>query len=103
MAPLVIKVAGKARRANLNGQTIFRSEVIYVPSEHAAFRIIDTWDHFCYRQNQFLGPTLMCTCGSTAGIYNFDAYMQFQSTNMGRIICCQSLVENRHHADGTTG
>lgn len=103
MAPVIVKVVGRAVRANLAGKTIERQDVIFVPSERGWFRIIDTQEHFCYRQNQFVGPTLMCTCGSTANIYNFDAYRQFQGTNMGRIICCQSLIESRHHADGTTG
>lgn len=99
----IIKIAGRAKRANLAGETIYRQDVIFVESERAWFRIIDTQEHFCYRQSRFLGPMLMCTCGSVANIYGFEAYSQFQSVNMGRIICCQSLIDNRRHADGTVG
>ncbi len=102
-APVVVRIAGRAKRANINGYTIYREEVVYVPAEHAAFRIIDTQDHFCYRQDKFLGPQLMCSCGSIAGIYGWEAYQQFQSVNKGRIICCTSLVETGRHADGSNG
>ena len=99
----IIKIAGRAKRANLNGNTIEREEIIYIPSERGWFRIMDTQEHFCYRQNQFLGPTLVCSCGSVAGIYGFDAYRQFQSTNMGRMVCCKEYIETRRHSDGTSG
>jgi hypothetical protein len=98
----VIKVAGRAKRANVDGETVYREEQIFVPSERGWFRILDTYDHFCYYNRRKFGATLVCSCGSTAGIYNFEAYAQFQSTNMGRIICCTSLVENRKHTDGST-
>lgn len=100
---MVIRHYGRAVRANLQGETIYREDLVYYPSERRTFRILDTQDHFCYRQNRFQGPTLMCTCGSMAGIYNFEAYSQFQSVNMGRIICCTHLVENGCHADGSRG
>jgi hypothetical protein len=99
----IIKIAGRAKRANLNGNTIEREEIIYVPSERGWFRIMDTQEHFCYRQNQFLGPTLMCSCGSTAGLFTFDAYRQFQSTNYGKMVCCVSYIQTRRHADGVSG
>lgn len=98
----VVKVAGRARRANLDGETIERTELIFVPTERGWFRTLDTHDHFCYYNRHKFGATLMCSCGSIAGIYNYEAYRQFQSENMGRIICCVSLVENRKHADGST-
>lgn len=94
---------GRAMRANLSGMTIEREEILFVPSERGWFRILDTQEHFCYRQNQFFGPTLMCTCGSVAGLFNYDAYRQFQSTNMGKLVCCVSYIETRRHADGVSG
>lgn len=102
-APSVIRHYGKAVRANLDGMTIYREDLIYVKADHCTYRIIDTQDHFCYEQPLYLGPTLVCTCGSLAGIYGYEAYQQFQSTNQGRIICCTSLVENGCHADGSRG
>lgn len=103
-SPKVIRVYGKARRANFQGQTIEREEIIFVPSERGWFRIIDTQDHFCYRRTRgTVGSTLMCTCGSPAAIFGYEAYGQFQSTNMGRIICCIYHMNNKQHADGATG
>ena len=103
-AAKVIRVYGKAKKANFQGETIYREDEIYVPSEHGRFRTIDTFDHFVYRRTKgTVGSTLMCTCGSPAAIYGFEAYGQFQSINMGRIICCMSLMNNKQHADGSTG
>jgi hypothetical protein len=101
-APKVIKVYGRAKRANLNGATIEREEQIWIPSERGWFRTLDSYNHFVYRQNFYYGATLVCTCGGIANVYNFEAYRKFQSTNMGRIVCCASLVETGHHADGST-
>lgn len=103
-APKVIKVYGKARRANLEGQVIEREDVIFVPTERGWFRTIDTFDHFVFRRTAgAVGSTLMCTCGSIAGIFGFEAYGRFQSTNMGRIICCVSHMQAGLHADGSRG
>lgn len=102
--PKVIKVYGRAKHANFQGQTIEREDIIYVPSERGWFRTIDTFDHFVYRRTKgTVGSTLMCTCGGIAGIFGFEAYRQFQSTNMGRIVCCVTHMNTRHHADGSTG
>jgi hypothetical protein len=101
-APKVIRVYGKAKRANFQGETIEREEVIFVPSERGWFRTIETYDHFVYRRTRgTVGSTLMCSCGSPAAIFGFEAYGQFQSTNMGRIICCISHMNNGVHADGS--
>lgn len=101
--PVVVKVAGKARRANVDGETVLREELIYVPSERSWVRQLDTYDHFCYYNKRKLGATMLCSCGSQANIYGYEAYRQFQSVNMGRVIACMSLVENKHHADGSIG
>jgi hypothetical protein len=103
-SPKVIRVYGKAKVANLQGETIEREDVIFVPSERGHFRTIDTQDHFVYRRKHgTVGSTLMCTCGSIAGIFGFEAYSQFQSTNMGRLICCVTHMNTGRHADGATG
>lgn len=103
-APKIIRVYGKAKRANFQGETIEREDVIYIRSEGGLFRTIDTQDHFVYRRTRgTVGSTLMCTCGSIAGIFGFEAYRQFQSTNMGRIVCCVSHMNTKQHADGSIG
>jgi hypothetical protein len=103
-APKVIRVYGKAKRANFQGETIEREEIIFVPSERGWFRTIETYDHFVYRRTRGTsGSTLMCTCGGIAGIFGWEAYRQFNLPNMGRIICCVSHMNQGQHADGSTG
>lgn len=102
-APKVIRVYGKAKIANFQGERIERDDLIFVPTERGWFRTIDTYDHFVYRRKKgTVGSTLMCTCGSPAAIFGFEAYGQFQSTNMGRIVCCISHMNTGLHADGST-
>lgn len=101
-APVVIKIAGCARRANLDGETIERQDEIYIPSYRQWFRQLDTYNHFCFRQTHRLGAGLLCSCGSDAGIFHYDAYMRFQSTYVGDVLACVSLMQYGRHADGST-
>lgn len=101
-APVVIRVAGRAKRANVDGETVERQNEIYLPSHKQWFAQLDTYDHFCYRQTHKFGPTMMCTCGSDAAVFNFEAYSKFQSTYVGEVIACVSLMQFGHHADGST-
>ena len=101
--PKVIKVYGRARIAYDEGQRYDRQDQIYVPSEKSWFYTTDTESHFVYRQENRRGPTLMCSCGSSAGIYGYEAYRQFTSTNRGRVICCTSFIETKKHGDGSYG
>jgi len=103
-APQVIHIHGTARKAYVEGETIYREDSIFVPSEPGWFPTIDTSDHFVYRQTKRQGSTLMCTCGSTGGIYLPEYYMRFTSINKGRMICCNSYIQNSGvHADGSRG
>ena len=101
-APVVIKVAGQARRANMDGLTIERKDEIFVPSYRQWFSQLDTHNHFCFRQEHRMGATLLCSCGSDAGIYNYPAYSKFQSTYVGEVVACTSLMQYGRHADGST-
>ena len=102
-APVVIKIAGRAKRANLQGETFEREEEIYVPSYRQWFKQLDTYSHFCYYlKNNRLGATMQCSCGSDAAIFHYDAYSRFRSTYMGDVIACTSLMQFGRHADGST-
>jgi hypothetical protein len=102
-SPKVIRVYGKARIAYDNGERIERQEEIFVPSERGWFYTVDTFDHFVYRQERHTGSSLMCSCGSSGGIYNYDVYSRFTSINRGRLICCNALMQTGRHADGSSG
>lgn len=101
-APKVIKVYGRAKVAYLEGERIDREDLIFVPSERGWFPTIDTDNHFVYRQGKRLGSSLMCTCGSSAGIYLPDVYMRFTSVNKGRMVCCNSFMQTNRHGDGSS-
>lgn len=101
-SPKVIRVYGRAKIAYLDGERIERAEEVFVPTEKAWFYTIDTDNHFVYRQTRKAGSSLMCTCGGTAGIFQYDAYMQFSSVNRGRIIACITHMNTGRHADGSS-
>lgn len=97
----VIRIEGRAKIAHMDGRTIYRPDHILVKSDNAVYPVIDTWMHFVYRQNWKHGPMLMCTCGSPAGVYQYDAYGKYYSRNMGSLVCCIAHMEYGHHADGS--
>lgn len=101
-APVVVKVAGRAKRANFDGETIERQNKIYLPSHKQWFAQLDTYDHFCFRQTHRMGATLLCTCGSDAAVFNYNAYIRFQSDYIGEVIACTSLIQYGRHSDGST-
>lgn len=97
----VIRIAGRAKTAHLEGKTIDRQEVIFVKSDNAVYPTVDTYMHFVYRQTWKPGSTLMCTCGSPAGVFRYDAYGKYYSVNKGAMICCVQHMQTGQHADGT--
>lgn len=98
----IVKVAGKARVAHLDGKTIYREERVFVRSDNAVYPTVDTYAHFVYKQDWKLGSTLMCTCGSPAAVFRYDAYGKYYSTNMGGLVCCVAHMQQGVHADGST-
>jgi hypothetical protein len=98
----IVKVVGRAKIAHLDGLTIERQDRIYVPSHKQWYEQLDTQDHFCFRQEHKFGPALLCTCGSGAGVFHYDAYNRFQSSYVGDVVACISLMQYCRHADGST-
>lgn len=97
----VIRIAGVAKVAHLDGRTIERQDRIFVRSENAFYPTVDTYMHFVYKQTWKPGSTLMCTCGSVAGVFRYDAYGKYYSTNKGGMVCCVNHMQTGYHADGT--
>ena len=98
----VIRVHGTAKIAHLDGERIDRRDLIFVRSEGGWFYTIDTDNHFVYRQTKKFGSSLMCTCGSVAGVFNYEAYARYTSTNRGRIVACVNHMQTGKHGDGST-
>lgn len=99
----VIRIYGKARIANVDGETIERQNEIFIPSYRQWFRTVEEDPtHFSYYNRRKMGSTMMCTCGSPAAIYNPDVYMRFTSVNRGQIIACIHYMERGQHADGVS-
>ena len=101
-APSVIKVAGQAKRANMDGITFYRQDEIFLSSYKQWFRQLPTYDHFCFQQEHRYGAGLLCSCGSPAAVFHYDAYQRFHSTYIGDVIACVSLIQYNKHADGST-
>lgn len=100
-SPKVIKIYGKARIANVDGERVERQEVIFIPSYRQWFRTIEEDPtHFSYYNKRKMGSTMMCTCGSPSAIYNYDVYRRFTSVNRGQVVTCIHYMENGRHADG---
>lgn len=101
-SPKVIKIYGRAKVAHLDGERFDREDVIFVPSEKNWFYTLPYDNHFVYRQRRKIGSSLLCTCGGAGGIFPYNTYMKYHSTNMGRVVCCVSQINTGFHADGST-
>jgi hypothetical protein len=98
----VIKHYGRPKEAiDLNGQRIERKDVIYVKTHKTWYPTLDYDNHFVYMSNR-VGSTMMCTCGSAAGVIDYHLYKKYQSRYEGPIIACLFQIQSGHHADGST-
>ena len=102
MTAKIIRIHGRAKVAHLDGERIDREDVVFVKSEGGWFQTIDTDNHFVYRQTKKFGSSLMCTCGGAAGLFQYEAYMKYYSTNKGRIVACITHMNTGKHGDGSS-
>lgn len=86
----------------LSGHKVHRENAIYLKSHEAAYAVLPTAMHFCYKDPTVIrGSTLLCTCGAPAGVFGRVAYKGLTSVNYGNeVIACTSYIQNRVHADG---
>ena len=54
-----------------------------------------------YYNGKQIGSTLMCTCGSQAAAFGYDAYKQYSSWMGERVLGCIMHFQQGHHADGS--
>ena len=97
----VIHQYGRPTKAKLlNGDMVERQEKIYIPSYQSVFPTLDYDTHFVYYIKQ-MGSTLMCTCGSPAAVFSYDAYEKYCSYMGEKVIGCISHLQNGVHGDGS--
>jgi len=102
-APTVIHQLGRPVRARtLSGDIIERPDKIFVPSYQAVFPVLDYDNHFIYYDPTHMGSTLMCTCGSAAAAFGYDAYKKYCSYMGERVLGCIQHLQTGGHADGST-
>lgn len=102
-APKVIHQYGRPMKARtLNGDIIERQDKIYVPSYRAVFPTLEYDNHFVYYDPHHIGSTLMCTCGSPAAAFGYEAYSRYCSYMGEKVIGCVEHLQHERHADGST-
>jgi hypothetical protein len=100
--PAVVRNVGTARSTkNVDGETVYREEQIYLPSHQQWYSMLDTDNHFIYKSRR-IGASVLCTCGSPAITVSYPTYRKLSSFIGLEILVCQSLITNGKHADGST-
>lgn len=103
--PAVIRNQGDPNHCKtLNGTWVNREHEIYLPSHHRVYPVLNTSMHFCYREpnsEHRYSSTIFCTCGSPAGVFNYPAYMKYQSKNEGEVIACINFIQYGLHSDNS--
>jgi len=86
----------------LSGHHVHREERMFIPTHSQWFPILQTSMHFCYRDPTVpRGSTLMCTCGSSAGIFGYEAYKKYNSYVGNEVVACTEFIQQGHHSDGS--
>lgn len=100
-APVVIHQYGRPHRArDVDGRVIERQEEIFFNGQW--YHPMDYDTHFVYRTDKIGSATLMCTCGSPAGVIGHREYSKYTSKYYGEgIIACLFYTNNNCHSDGS--
>lgn len=104
MSIKVIKHFGRPNEATLpDGTIVRREEKIFVPTQQEWYETLDYDNHFVYYR-KVLGTTMMCTCGSIAAVFGYDAYQKFASRYKGTFVvgCVAHLQSGGRHSDGSS-
>src|SRR3972149_7656840 len=100
-APVVIHQYGAPMKARLsNGDLVERQDSIYVPTYKAVFPCLEYDNHFIYYKHQ-MGSTLMCTCGSPAAAFGYEAYKRYCSYIAEKVLGCVAHLQGGKHGDGS--
>lgn len=100
MPAILIRKGGRPMEAtDHNGRKIYRKDRIFLKSHQAWYETLDFDNHFVY-ESPDRGSSIMCTCGSTAVVVNYEYYRQYSSYK-GPIIACSHYIQHGVHADGS--
>jgi hypothetical protein len=98
----VIRHHGEAKYArNVDGQEVKREERIYLSSSREWMLALHTDNHFLYKSKR-IGASVLCTCGSPGITIGYQQYKQYSSFVGNEVLMCQSFVQNKKHADGSS-
>jgi len=100
-APVVIHQYGRPVRAtDVDGRTIEREDSIFFNRNWCPTLEYD--NHFVYKTDKMGSPTLMCTCGSPAGVVGYRAYMKYSSYIGNEVVACLQQINTGRHGDGSS-
>ena len=100
-AAKVIKHYGRPMEAlDHAGRKIERKDKIFLRSHRMWYYTMDMDNHFIYESRDY-GSSVMCTCGATAVVVNYEVYKEY-SSNKGPMLVCSFYMEHRKHADGSS-
>jgi hypothetical protein len=86
----------------LSGHPVTRQEALYLKSHERAYRVLQTSMHFVYHDPTVpRGSTLLCTCGSSAAVFGYEAYKRWTSFVATEVIACTEFIQQGKHADGS--
>lgn len=93
-----------------DGLKVERQDKLWFPNEGRFVACAPDDQHFCYIDpSEKIGRwSPMCTCGSPAGVFGYNAYARYaspttkhESTMPGELVVCLSYVNTGKHADGS--
>ena len=102
-APAVIHQYGRPTKAiDVDGHEIHKESEIYMDLYKQKFPVLDYDNHFVYRTDKVGSASIMCTCGSFAGVVGYRAYKQFSSYIGPEVVACIQHINTGYHSDGST-
>jgi len=100
--PKVIRNVGDPKNTiTVDNVPVHREQRIWLDTHHAWIPVLQTSMHFCYKDpiNRVGKSTLMCTCGSFAGVFGFEGYKKYNSFIGSEVIACNHFIQYGIHAD----
>jgi len=100
-APVVIHQYGRPVKArDVDGREIVREDKIFFNRHWIPCLEYD--NHFVYKTDKIGSATLMCSCGSAAGVVGYRAYKRFASYMGTEVVACLHHINTGRHGDGSS-